>query len=135
MREIRAFGRFLAFECTNIHAVFLRETRGGCCGLTARIQSGRHWRTRYELFEIGLPFSQLRNAAGQSSRRAERFGRSIGLQPKLAKTCIKMLRQLPGEVLLIAMGTEKPGEGTTQLILIRRPALRIFMPWLAEQLR
>ena len=45
------------------------------------------------------------------------------------------LRQLPGEVLLLAMGTAKPGERTTQLILIRRSALKTFMPWLAEQLR
>ena len=45
------------------------------------------------------------------------------------------LRQLPGEVLLLAMGTSKPGERTTQLILIRRSALKTFMPWLAEQLR
>ena len=45
------------------------------------------------------------------------------------------LRQLPGEVLLLGMGTAKPGERTTQLILIRRSALKTFMPWLAEQLR
>ena len=44
------------------------------------------------------------------------------------------LRQLPGEVLLLAMGTAKPGERTTQLLLIRRSALKTFMPWLAEQL-
>jgi hypothetical protein len=45
------------------------------------------------------------------------------------------LRALPGDVLLLAMGTAKPGERTTQLILIRRSALKTFMPWLAEQLR
>ena len=45
------------------------------------------------------------------------------------------MRQLPGEVLLLAMGTAKPGERTTQLILIRRSALNTFMPWLTEQHR
>ena len=45
------------------------------------------------------------------------------------------LRQLPGEVLLLAMGTSRPGERTTQLIVIRRSALKTFMPWLAGQLR
>ena len=45
------------------------------------------------------------------------------------------LRQLPGEVLLLAMGTARPGERTSQLILIRRSALKTFMPWLSEQLR
>ena len=45
------------------------------------------------------------------------------------------LRQLSGEVLLLAMGTAKPGERTSQLILIRRSALKTFMPWLAEQFR
>jgi len=45
------------------------------------------------------------------------------------------LRQLPGEVLLLAMGTATLGERTTQIILIRRSALKTFMPWLAEQIR
>ena len=45
------------------------------------------------------------------------------------------LRHLPGEMLLLAMGTSRPGERTTQLIVIRRSALKTFMPWLAEQLR
>ncbi len=45
------------------------------------------------------------------------------------------LRQLGGEALLVAMGTAKPGERTTQLVLIRRSALKTFMPWLADQLR
>jgi hypothetical protein len=45
------------------------------------------------------------------------------------------LRQMSGESLLLAMGAAKPGERTSQLILIRRSALKTFMPWLAEQLR
>ncbi|PWU08807.1 MAG: hypothetical protein C5B51_07195 [Terriglobia bacterium] len=44
------------------------------------------------------------------------------------------LRPLSGETLLLAIGTERPGDRTTQLVLIRRSALRTFMPWLAEQL-
>src|SRR5258708_14478415 len=44
------------------------------------------------------------------------------------------LRQLPGEVLLLSMGPARPDERTTQIILIRRSALKTFMPWLAEQL-
>ena len=45
------------------------------------------------------------------------------------------LRQLPGDVLLLAMGTARPGDRTTQIILIRQSALKTFMPWLAEELR
>jgi hypothetical protein len=44
------------------------------------------------------------------------------------------LRSLPGEKLVLAMGTSQAGQKTTQLILIRRSALPQFMPWLAEQL-
>lgn len=44
------------------------------------------------------------------------------------------LRRISGEVLLLAMGTAKPGERTTQLMLIRQSVLKTFMPWLAEQL-
>ena len=45
------------------------------------------------------------------------------------------LRQLSGGLLLLAMGTAKPKDRTTQLMLIRRSALKTFLPWLAEQLR
>ena len=45
------------------------------------------------------------------------------------------VRQLSGDRLLIAMGTAKPGDRTTQLMLIRRSALRFFLPWLDEQLK
>jgi hypothetical protein len=44
------------------------------------------------------------------------------------------LRRLSEETLLIAMGTARPGERTTQLILIRQSALKLFMPWLSDQL-
>jgi hypothetical protein len=45
------------------------------------------------------------------------------------------LRTLAGEAILLAMGTSKRGERTSQLMMIRRSALRTFMPWLAEQFR
>jgi hypothetical protein len=44
------------------------------------------------------------------------------------------MRRLSGETILLAMGTAKPGDRTTQLILIRRSALKTFLPWLDEQL-
>jgi hypothetical protein len=44
------------------------------------------------------------------------------------------LREVDGGNLLLAMGVSRPGQRTTQLILIRRDALPVFMPWLAEQL-
>jgi len=44
------------------------------------------------------------------------------------------LRRLSGEVLLLAMGTAKAGERTTQLMVVRQSVLKTFMPWLAEQL-
>jgi hypothetical protein len=43
------------------------------------------------------------------------------------------LRSMPHEALLLAMGVAKPGDNTTQLVLIRRSALKRLMPWLAEQ--
>src|SRR5262249_41615672 len=45
------------------------------------------------------------------------------------------LRPLSGETLLIAMGTARAGERTSQLILIRRSELKTFIPWLAAQLQ
>lgn len=44
------------------------------------------------------------------------------------------LRRLQSETLLLAMGSGTRGERTTQLVLIRRSALKTFMPWLAEQM-
>lgn len=44
------------------------------------------------------------------------------------------LRRLPGDRLLLAMGSTKPGQTTSQLILIRRSAIPFFFPWLASQL-
>jgi hypothetical protein len=44
------------------------------------------------------------------------------------------LRQLSADLVVLAMGTAKPKDRTTQLMLIRRSALKTFMPWLAEQL-
>jgi hypothetical protein len=44
------------------------------------------------------------------------------------------VRLLPGDRVLIAMGVAKPGEGTTQLLLIRREALAEYLLWVAEQL-
>ena len=39
-----------------------------------------------------------------------------------------------GKRLLLAMGTSKPGDKTSQVILIRRDAVVDLMPWLAEKL-
>jgi len=36
--------------------------------------------------------------------------------------------------LVIAMGVAKPGETTTQVLIIRRSVLGLFLPWLGEQL-
>lgn len=44
------------------------------------------------------------------------------------------LRRLTGDRLLMAMGSAKPGDPTTQLILIHRSVLSIFYPWLAAEL-
>ena len=45
------------------------------------------------------------------------------------------VRTLPDGRYLIAMGVEKPGQKTTQLVLARREALEAFFPWVAEALR
>jgi hypothetical protein len=39
-----------------------------------------------------------------------------------------------GKRLLLAMGTSKPGDKTSQLILIRRDSVADLMPWFAEKL-
>jgi hypothetical protein len=44
------------------------------------------------------------------------------------------LRRLPGNLLLIAMGSAKRGEKTGQLMLIQQAELRHFHPWLYDQL-
>jgi len=40
------------------------------------------------------------------------------------------VREYSGDRVLIAMGVAKPGQPTTQIIVIRRSALKIFFPWL-----
>jgi len=40
------------------------------------------------------------------------------------------VREYEGDRVLIAMGVAKPGQSTTQLIMIRRSALPTFFPWL-----
>lgn len=40
------------------------------------------------------------------------------------------LREYSGDRVLIAMGVAKPGQPTTQLIVMRRSALKLFFPWL-----
>lgn len=44
------------------------------------------------------------------------------------------VRQVPGDRLLVAMGVSRAGQQTGQILLIRRSALRAFLPWLADQL-
>lgn len=44
------------------------------------------------------------------------------------------VRKLPGDRLLLAMGTSKPGQATGQIFLIRASELQAFYPWLAVQL-
>ncbi|MFN0103198.1 MAG: hypothetical protein ACKV2U_14050 [Bryobacteraceae bacterium] len=41
------------------------------------------------------------------------------------------VREYDGDRVLIAMGVAKPGQPTTQLIVMRRTALKIFFPWLS----
>ncbi|MBX9601621.1 MAG: hypothetical protein K2X35_11465 [Bryobacteraceae bacterium] len=45
-----------------------------------------------------------------------------------------LVRKLPGNRLLMSMGTRKPSDPAGQLMLIRRDALAAFHPWLAAQL-
>ena len=40
------------------------------------------------------------------------------------------VREYSGDRVLIAMGVAKPGQPTTQLIVMRRSALKTFFPWL-----
>lgn len=45
------------------------------------------------------------------------------------------LRRLGNGRLLLAMGSEKPGQPTSQILLIRESELKIFMPWLERSLQ
>ncbi len=47
-------------------------------------------------------------------------------QPQLSV----QVREYAGDRVMIAMGVAKPGQTTTQLIVMRRTALRTFFPWL-----
>ena len=51
-------------------------------------------------------------------------------EPRLS-VCV---RKLSGERLLLAIGVSKPGQPTGQIFLIRQTELRVFYPWLADQL-
>jgi len=44
-------------------------------------------------------------------------------------------RRLSGDRVLVAMGVSAPGEPTTQLLLIRRSAMPLFLPWLADEMK
>ena len=44
------------------------------------------------------------------------------------------VREMPGDRLAIAMGVSKPSDLSTQLLMIRRSAVKTFLQWLAEQL-
>jgi hypothetical protein len=44
------------------------------------------------------------------------------------------VRPLSGDRLLIAMGVEKKGDPTTQIVVIRRSVLPAFLPWLASEI-
>jgi len=44
------------------------------------------------------------------------------------------VRRMGNDRLVIAMGVAKPGETTTQVLIIRRSVLGLFLPWLGEQL-
>jgi hypothetical protein len=44
------------------------------------------------------------------------------------------VRILGEDRLAIAMGTAKAGDTTTQVVILRRAAVRVFLPWLHDQL-
>ena len=46
-----------------------------------------------------------------------------------------LLRRLPGDRLLLAMGARQAGEPVAQLMLIHRSAVKAFLPWLDSQLQ
>lgn len=45
------------------------------------------------------------------------------------------VRQLSGGRYLLALGVSRPGDPTSQLVLMHRDALRAFYPWLAAQIK
>jgi hypothetical protein len=44
------------------------------------------------------------------------------------------VRQLGEDRLVIGMGVRRAGDATTQVLVIRRSVLRMYLPWLAERL-
>lgn len=45
------------------------------------------------------------------------------------------VRKLSGDRVLVAMGAARPGQPVRQIVLIRQSALRVFLPWVEEELR
>lgn len=55
--------------------------------------------------------------------------------PDAAKPQLSLrLRQLPGDRVLMAIGSAQPGQPTNQIVLMRRSELPVFYGWLAKQL-
>jgi hypothetical protein len=44
------------------------------------------------------------------------------------------VREMTEDRVAIAMGAAKPGDQTTQVVILRRSALKTFMPWLANHI-
>lgn len=47
---------------------------------------------------------------------------------------VRVRETLGGQRLIIAMGVAKPGDTTTQIAVMRREVVKVFLPWLAKQL-
>jgi hypothetical protein len=85
-----------------------------------------------KLVSVTRSFGEERNVAALFPRDSRR----IHHWPKAEKPQYSvMARELPGERILLAMGVSKPDQPTGQLLLIRRDAVRFFLPWLVPQLQ
>lgn len=51
-----------------------------------------------------------------------------------AEWSVRVRETLSGQRLIIAMGVDKPGDTTTQIAVMRREVVPLFLPWLARQL-
>ena len=93
--EIGAFRRLHALELRDVDVVLARKPgrRRSRRAVGAERRGDR--RAGQQLFEIGLPLGNLRDAGGQPPGRAVAFDRRVGGQPMRAQRAVEAVANLP----------------------------------------
>ena len=93
--EVGAFRRLHALELCDVDVVLARKA-DGCGGRSAvGAERRRDRRAGQQLLEIGLPLGDLRDAGGQTPRRAVTLDRRVGKQPMRPQRAVQTIANLP----------------------------------------